>query len=85
MDNEAIARAVDDIEALWSATRRAAVMQQIRRVMRVKGIKSVDLAERLRMHPQSVSRLLRGNQNVQINTLYRFADALEVPLTITFD
>lgn len=85
MDNEAIAQAVDEIQALWSGVRRAAVVQQIRRVMRQKGIKSRDLALRLRMHPQSVARLLRGTQNMQIDTLYRFADALEVPLTIAFD
>lgn len=82
--NEEIATVVNDTQELWSGVRRAEVMQQVRRLMREKGISGADLAERMGIHQPSVSRILSGKHNLTIDTLYRFADALEVPLTITF-
>lgn len=82
--NSDIATKVYETHLLWSGVRRAEVMQQVRRLMREKGLRNIDLAERLGIAVPSVSRMLRGRQNIEIDTLYRLADALEVPLQITF-
>lgn len=81
--NETIATHVVEQKDLWSAVRRAEPIQQIRRIMRNKQILSKDLAERLGVSEASVSRLLRGQQNLQLDTLYQLADALEESLTIS--
>jgi transcriptional regulator with XRE-family HTH domain len=83
-ENARIAELVSAEKMLWSGVRRAHVMQQVRKLMREKGLRNIDLAERLGIAVPSVSRMLRGRQNIEIDTLYRLADALEVPLQITF-
>ncbi len=81
--NEIIAKEITERKELWSAVRRAEPIQQIRRIMRHKQILNKDLAERLGVTEASISRLLRGQQNLQLDTLYQLADALEESLTIT--
>lgn len=85
MTNEDIAKEVSDTQALWSGVRRAEVIQQVRRLIREKGLTHKDLAIRMGVHGGSVSRILRGRQNIEIDALYSLADALQVPLSITFD
>ncbi|KVE87769.1 hypothetical protein WI99_11605 [Burkholderia cepacia] len=59
-------------------------MAQVRSLMREKGLLSADLAERAGVSKECVSRWLKGASNIQIDSLYRLADALEEPLTILF-
>ena len=70
--------------AIFQSVRRADLAMQIRTKMLEKGLRSVDIAERLGVSEANVSRWLRGDQNLGIDTMHLFADALEVPLKITF-
>lgn len=80
--NEIVANEVSERKALWAFVRRAEPIQQVRRLMRQKDVLNKDMAERLGVTEAAVSRLLKGNQNIQIDTLYMLADALEEPLKI---
>ena len=80
--NEIVANEVSERKALWAFVRRAEPIQQVRRLMRQKDVLNKDMAERLGVTEAAISRLLKGNQNIQIDTLYMLADALEEPLKI---
>jgi DNA-binding Xre family transcriptional regulator len=82
--NDAMGLQVIERYELWSGVRRAEVMQQVRKIMRDKGISNLDLAQRLKVSEPAMSRMLKGDQNVKLDTLYRIADALDEPLHITF-
>lgn len=82
--NDAMGLQVMERYELWSGVRRAEVMQQVRKIMRDKGISNLDLAKRLKVSEPAMSRMLKGDQNVKLDTLYRIADALDEPLHITF-
>jgi len=82
--NEIVADEVSERKALWASVRRAEPIQQVRRLMREKKVLNKDMAERLGVTEAAISRLLKGNQNIQIDTLYMLADALEEPLNIHF-
>jgi len=81
--NEIVAKDVSERKALWAAVRRAEPIQEIRRLMRQKEILNKDMAVRLGVTEAAVSRLLRGDQNIQIDTLHMLADALEETLSIS--
>lgn len=68
---------------IFQAARRSDVVMQIRSQMVERGLKNIDLAERLGVSEANVSRWLRGNQNLSLDTLYLLADALEEPLIVT--
>ena len=51
--------------------------------MAEKGLKSVDLAERLGVSEANISRWLRGNQNLSLDTMYKLADAVKEPLRVS--
>ena len=82
--NAEIKKKIEANIAIFQAVRRADLAMQIRTKMIEKGLRSVDLAERLGVSEANVSRWLRGNQNLGIDTMHQLADALEVPLKITF-
>ncbi|MFN3791382.1 helix-turn-helix domain-containing protein [Massilia sp.] len=82
--NDVIASEVLEKGELWGALRRALPVQQIRRIMRDKNILNKDLAERLGVSEASVSRMLKGKQNLQLDTLYQLADAIEEKLELKF-
>jgi transcriptional regulator with XRE-family HTH domain len=82
--NEIVAQEVTERKGLWSAVRRAEPIQQVRKMMRQKKLLNRDMAIRLGISEAGISRLLNGNQNIQIDTLYMLADALETPLSIEF-
>lgn len=84
MTNLEIATQVAETKLLWTPARRADITQQVRRIMRIRGMTSKDLAERLGVSEARVSRLLRGRYNLTLDMLYKIADALQEPLTITF-
>jgi transcriptional regulator with XRE-family HTH domain len=68
---------------VFRAARRSDISMQIRSAMLVKGLKNVDIADRLGVSEANVSRWLRGNQNLSLDTLYQLADAVEEPLMLT--
>ncbi len=82
--NEIVAEEVSERKGLWAPVRRAEPIQQVRRLMRQKQLLGRDLAKRMGVTEAGISRLLNGNQNIQIDTLYMLADALEEPLSIEF-
>lgn len=82
--NEIVAEEVSERKALWAPVRRAEPIQQVRRLMRQNELQNRDLAIRLGISEAGVSRLLNGCQNIQIDTLYSLADALDVSLSINF-
>jgi transcriptional regulator with XRE-family HTH domain len=67
---------------ICQAVRRSDFPLQIRLKMAEKGLKNVDIAERIGVSEANVSRWLRGNQNLSIDTMYLLADAIEESLTI---
>jgi len=81
--NESVRKAVEKSKKLYTAVRRSDVVIQVRQCMVAKGIKSVDLAQRIGVSEANISRWLKGNQNLGLDTLYLLADAVEEPLTIT--
>lgn len=83
--NEIVAQEVTERKGLWSGVRRAEPIQQVRKLMREKNLLNRDMAVRLGISEAGISRMLNGNQNIQIDTLYMLADALETPLSIEFD
>ena len=81
--NDVIAHAVAERKALWTDVRRSDPILQIRKVMREKHILNKDLAQRLGVTEANVSRMLKGRQNLQLDTLYQVADALEEKLVVS--
>lgn len=67
---------------VFQAARRSDVVMQVRSKMCEKGLKNIDLAERLGVSEANISRWLRGNQNLSIDTIYQLADALDEPVRI---
>lgn len=67
---------------IFQAVRRSDFPMQIRSKMIEKGLKNIDLAERLGVSEANISRWLRGNQNLSIDTMYLLADAVEEALTL---
>jgi transcriptional regulator with XRE-family HTH domain len=82
LNNHKFAESIGQSTAVWRDVRRAEPTLQIRRLMRAKNLRNVDIAERLGISEANVSRLLRGNQNLKLDTLYSLADALNETLTI---
>lgn len=68
---------------LWGPTRRAQPLIDLRRLMRQQGITNAELARRMGVSEVAASRVLRRD-NVQIDTLYRIADALGIGMKIEF-
>lgn len=80
--NRDIFKVVNNNKNIFSAMRRMDVAMQLRHHMALHGIKNSDLAERLGVSEANVSKLLKGNQNLQLDTLYMLSDALEEPLSV---
>lgn len=80
--NRDIFNIVNNNKNIFSAMRRMDVAMQFRHHMAVHGIKNSDLAERLGVSEANVSKLLKGNQNLQLDTLYMISDALEETLSV---
>lgn len=82
MRNEEIRKVIERNKKLLTSLRRSDITLQLRQRMVAKGIKNIDLAIRLGVSEANVSRLLKGNQNLGLDTLYQLADAVEEPLTV---
>lgn len=84
MNNFEIAQQIIEDAEIYGFARRSAPVFEIRRIMSIKGLKSIDIAERLGVTEANVSRWLRGDQNLKLDTLYSLADAVEERLDICF-
>lgn len=84
MDNFEIAKQIQEDVEIFSYSRRAAPVFEIKRIMMEKGLKNIDVAERLGVTEQNVSRWLKGNQNLKLDTLYLLADAIQEKFHIAF-
>lgn len=82
LTNTEIHKKIEKNKKLFTAIRRADIALQIRNRMIEKGVRNIDLAERLGVSEANISRWLRGNQNVSIDALYMLADAIEEKLSI---
>lgn len=80
--NTEVQKKINGDTSIFQAVRRSDFPLQIRSKMAEKGLKNVDVAERLGVSEANVSRWLRGNQNLGIDTMYRLADAVEESLII---
>lgn len=84
MNNFDIAKQIAEDGEIFGYSRRAAPVFEIRRLMQIKGLKNADIAERLGVSEANVSRWLRGDQNLKLDTIHSLADAVEEKLNICF-
>ncbi|CAM3724352.1 helix-turn-helix transcriptional regulator [Pseudomonas wadenswilerensis] len=84
MNNFDIAQQIAEDAELFGYARRAAPVFEIRRLMQDKGLKNIDIAERLGVSEANVSRWLRGDQNLKLDTIHSLADAVAEKLNIYF-
>lgn len=82
--NAAVREAVKDRVGFFQGARRLEFALRVREKMKEKGLRNQDVAERLGVSEANVSRWLRGNQNIGLDTMYQLADAIEVPLNVDF-
>lgn len=80
--NEQLREEIEESTAMFRAVRRLDVALQLRSKMAVNEIRAADIAQRLNVSEANVSRWLRGDQNLTLDTLYLLADAVEVELEI---
>ena len=80
--NADIQKKIQASAPIFQGARRSDISTQIRSKMAEKGLKNVDIASRLGVSEANVSRWLRGNQNLSVDTIYQLADAVEEPLHI---
>ena len=58
----------------------AAIALKVLRTLREKGLSQKDLAERLSISAQQVSKILKGNENLTLETITKLENALEIKL-----
>jgi transcriptional regulator with XRE-family HTH domain len=80
--NALIFQKIQDDTLVFRPARRSDIVMKIRLKMAEKGLRNVDIAERLGVSEANVSRWLRGSQNLSVDTIYLLADAVEEPLSI---
>lgn len=52
------------------------IVSQVKHVMLIRGMTQVELAERLNVHPSTISRWLNNPENMTVNALYRLCNAV---------
>ena len=58
---------------------------RIKEICKQKGVSIADLADRVGLKRESLSRMINGNSGTTLDTLKNIADALEVKLTDLFE
>lgn len=84
MKNSDIAEQIQEDIEIYGLSWRSAPIFEARRIMAEKGLRNIDIAERLGVSEANISRLLRGDQNLKIETLHLLAAAIEERLEICF-
>src|SRR5690606_10065117 len=82
MDNYEIARQLKEDVEIFGPTWRSSFAFDIKRVMVSKGLKNIDIAERLEVSEANISRMLRGDQNLKLETMYMLAASVGEALNI---
>ena len=59
------------------------ISHKVKELCRTKGITIKELAEKMDIAPESLSRAINGNP--QLSTIRKIAEALDVPITDMFD
>jgi transcriptional regulator with XRE-family HTH domain len=80
--NEKAAAYAEECREMYSAVRRSDFAMQVRVALARSGLRNVDLAQRLQVSEARISRLLKGGENVALETMYSVADALGEPLSV---
>lgn len=81
-ENQRLFEKLKNSREVLTAARRADVAFMFRSLMVASNLKNVDIAQRLGVSEANVSRWLRGNQNLSLDTLHALADALAAQLVI---
>jgi len=58
---------------------------RIKEICKQKGVSIADLADRIGLKRESLSRMINGNSGTTLDTLKKIADVLEVKLTDLFE
>lgn len=58
---------------------------RIKEICKQKGVSIADLADRVGLKRESLSRMINGNSGTTLDTLKKIADVLEVKLTDLFE
>lgn len=82
MTNQDIALQIQDDLEIFGPVWRSSFAFDVKRIMIEKGLRNVDIAERLQVTEANVSRMLRGSQNFKIETMYLLAASLGESLNI---
>lgn len=82
--NVEIAASIHRNAAIWKAARRLAPIMQIRQIMHDKGLRNIDVAERLGVSEANISKFLKGDKNLQLDTLFLLGDAIGEALSISY-
>ncbi len=82
MTNYEIASQIQEDLEIFGPTWRSAFAFDIKRAMISKGLKNIDIAQRLDVSEANVSRMLRGDQNLKIETMYMLAASIGEKLNI---
>lgn len=82
MANAELFKQITTSRPLLLAGRRADVAFMFRSLMVECELKNIDIAQRLGVSEANVSRWLRGNQNLSLDTLHALSDALEMNLVV---
>ena len=69
-------------DSYWVERAKNSFALTVERVMKQKEVKKKDLAERLGQSPANVSKVLRGDANLTIETMTKLALALDVEVSI---
>lgn len=81
--NQIVRESIEENFDMFYGARLLDFALRVRRKMAEKDLKVGDVAARLGVSDANVSRWLRGDQNLQLKTLFQLADALEEPLNLS--
>ena len=81
-NNAELKEKISSSRTLLSAGRRADVAFMFRSLMVESKLKNIDVAQRLGVSEANVSRWLRGDQNLSLDTLHALSDALVMHLVV---
>ncbi len=84
MKNAEIAAQIQEDVELYGAVWRSSFVSNIKRMMLGKGLRNLDIAQRLKVTEANVSRMLRGDQNLKIETMYSLSLAVGEIINISF-
>lgn len=82
MENFEVASQIQEDLEIFGLAWRSSFAFDIKRAMLDQGLRNIDIAERLQVSEANISRMLRGDQNLKIETMYMLAAAVGEHLNI---